>query len=99
MMVPSPKNSTCKSSCYSRADSQQIKILDCGASYTSVRTITIIDPKQYNRRIIQAYVGDGVLGQPNIYIQEVLNLKTADATITETGTQATVSGRQSIILV
>jgi len=67
-----------------------IRILDCGASYTSAPTITLVDPNNTTDAPVQAYVGDGVLGQPT-YTSRGFEYETASATITETGTQATVS--------
>ena len=96
--IPAPQNdgSTPPRNALARAivtaeQISSIRILDCGASYTSAPTITIVDPSNTTDAPIQAYVGDGVLGQPT-FTSRGFEFETADATITETGTQATVSG-------
>ena len=96
--IPAPQNdgSTPPRNAVARAvvtaeQISSIKILDCGASYTSAPTITIVDPNNTTDAPIQAYVGDGVLGQPT-FTSRGFEFETADATITEQGTQATVSG-------
>ena len=96
--IPAPQNdgSTPPRNAIARAivtaeQVSSIRILDCGASYTSAPTITLVDPNNTTDAPTQAYVGDGVLGQPT-YTVRGFEFETADATITETGTQATVSG-------
>ena len=96
--IPAPQNdgSTPPRNAIARAivtaeQVSSIRILDCGASYTSAPTITLVDPNNTTDAPLQAYVGDGVLGQPT-YTVRGFEYETADATITETGTQATVSG-------
>ena len=96
--IPAPQNdgSTAPRQAIARAvvtaeQISSIKILDCGASYTNAPTITIVDPSNTTDAPITAYVGDGVLGQPT-FTSRGFEYETADATVTETGTQATVSG-------
>ena len=67
-----------------------IKILDCGASYTSAPTVTFTDPNNTTDAPVQAYIGDGVLGQPT-FVARGSDYVTASAAITEQGVQATVS--------
>jgi hypothetical protein len=67
-----------------------VKILDCGASYTSAPTVTFVDPNNSVDAPVQAYIGDGVLGQPT-YVSRGQDYVTASATVTEQGVQATVS--------
>ena len=67
-----------------------VKILDCGASYTSAPTVTFVDPNNTVDAPVQAYIGDGVLGQPT-FVSRGLDYVTASASITETGTVANVS--------
>ena len=67
-----------------------VKILDCGASYTSAPTVTFVDPNNSVDAPVQAYIGDGVLGQPT-YVARGQDYVTASATVTEQGVQATVN--------
>ena len=67
-----------------------VKILDCGASYTSPPTVTFVDPNNTVDAPVQAYIGDGVLGQPT-FVARGSDYVTASAAITEQGTQATVT--------
>ena len=67
-----------------------VKILDCGASYTSAPTVTFTDPNNTTEAPVQAYIGDGVLGQPT-FVARGSDYVTASATITEQGLQATVT--------
>ena len=97
VVIPAPQNdgSTPPRNAVARAvvtgdQISSIKILDCGASYTSAPTITIVDPSNTVDAPVQAYVGDGVLGQPT-FVSNGFEYETASASITETGTQATVS--------
>ena len=68
-----------------------VKILDCGASYTSAPTVSFTDPNNTTDAPVQAYIGDGVLGQPT-FVARGQDYVTASASITEQGTQATVTG-------
>ena len=68
-----------------------VKILDCGASYTSAPTVTFTDPNNTTDAPVQSYIGDGVLGQPT-FVARGQDYVTASASITEQGVQATVSG-------
>ena len=68
-----------------------VKILDCGASYTSAPTVTFTDPNNTTEAPVQAYIGDGVLGQPT-FVARGSDYVTASAGITEQGVQATVTG-------
>ena len=67
-----------------------VRILDCGASYTSAPTVTFTDPNNTTEAPVQAYIGDGVLGQPT-FVARGSDYVTASATITEQGLQATVT--------
>ena len=67
----------------------KLLILDCGASYTSAPTVTLVDPNNTTDAPIQAYIGDGVLGQPT-FVSRGLDYKTAQASITEIGAQANI---------
>ena len=68
----------------------KVLILDCGASYTSAPTVTFTDPNNTTDAPVQAYIGDGVLGQPT-FVARGQDYVTASATVTEQGTQATVN--------
>ena len=68
----------------------KVLILDCGASYTSAPTVTFTDPNNTVDAPVQAYIGDGVLGQPT-FVARGQDYVTASATVTEQGTQATVN--------
>ena len=68
----------------------KVLILDCGASYTSAPTVTFTDPNNTVDAPVQAYIGDGVLGQPT-FVARGSDYVTASAVITAQGTQATVS--------
>ena len=68
-----------------------VKILDCGASYTSAPTVSFTDPNNTTDAPVQAYIGDGVLGQPT-FVARGSDYVTASASITEQGVQATVTG-------
>ena len=67
----------------------KVLILDCGASYTSAPTVTFVDPNNTVDAPIQAYIGDGVLGQPT-FVSRGLDYTTATAQITEIGAQADI---------
>ena len=69
----------------------QIRIIDCGASYTSAPTVTLVDPNNTADATLQSYIGDGVLGPPT-FVARGIDYKTAAVVITAQGTQATVTG-------
>ena len=69
----------------------EVLILDCGASYTSAPTVTFVDPNNTVDAPVQAYIGDGVLGQPT-FVARGQDYVTASAQITEQGTIALISG-------
>ena len=69
----------------------QIRMIDCGASYTTAPTITLVDPNNTADATLQSYIGDGVLGPPT-FVARGIDYKTAAVTITAQGTQATVTG-------
>ena len=69
----------------------QIRMIDCGASYTSAPTVTLVDPNNTADATLQSYIGDGVLGPPT-FVARGIDYKTASVGITAQGTQATVTG-------
>ena len=66
-------------------------MIDCGASYTSAPTVTLVDPNNTADADLQSYIGDGVLGPPT-FVARGIDYKTAAVSITAQGTQATVTG-------
>ena len=66
-------------------------MIDCGASYTSAPTVTLVDPNNTADATLQSYIGDGVLGPPT-FVARGIDYKTASVGITAQGTQATVTG-------
>jgi hypothetical protein len=61
-----------------------IKIWDCGSGYTSAPTVTIVDPNNTVDAVLEARIGDGVLG-PVIWDNRGTSYQTVSTRVTITG--------------
>tara|TARA_B100000586_G_scaffold67516_1_gene46982 strand:+ start:13531 stop:19611 length:6081 start_codon:yes stop_codon:yes gene_type:complete len=68
-----------------------IRIIDCGASYTSAPTVTFTDPNNTVDAPVQSFIDDGVLGQPTFSAYGTA-YNTASVTITESPTGKNITG-------
>ena len=68
-----------------------VRILEPGSSYSSVPTMTIVDPSNSVDAPYETFIGNGVLGQPT-WTNRGSSYVTASCLITEDGSQKTVSG-------
>ena len=69
----------------------KVKIIDCGASYTSAPTVTFTDPNNTTDAPVQSYIDDGVLGQPTFSARGI-DFETASATVSDAGSEKVITG-------
>ena len=67
-----------------------VRIIDCGASYTSAPAVTFTDPNNTTDAPVQSYIDDGVLGQPT-FTAGGTAYNTASVTITEEPTAKNIT--------
>ena len=67
-----------------------VRIIDCGASYTSAPAVTFTDPNNTTDAPVEAFIDDGVLGQPT-FTSRGTAFNTASVTITEVPTAKNIT--------